>query len=169
MKLAATVLFGLILCAAVPLQPQSPVELEEILFVQNAKTPPEKGAIYVLWIPQPVLKYCLGKSAEKCARIDFCIRTTSKEVSTCQNLGLDVSRMHGYPPGTRPARVIGITYFPKAPIKGMDLLQSFYASKPRATFDTLSMGVRIEARIKFIRKPDDDDYDVLEFIAVPPL
>ena len=102
MKLAATVLFGLILCAAVPLQPQSPVELEEILFVQNAKTPPEKGAIYVLWIPQPVLKYCLGKSAEKCARIDFCIRTTSKEVSTCQNLGLDARACTGIRPA--PAR-----------------------------------------------------------------
>lgn len=148
---------------------QNPIELEETLFIQNAQTSPDKGAIYVMWIPQPVLKYCLGKSGEHCAKIDFCIRTTSKQVSTCQNLGIDVSRMHGYPPGTRPARVIGITYFPQAPIKGMDILQSFYANKPKATFDTLSMGVRIKARIKFTRKPNDDDYDVLEFLAIPQL
>ena len=65
---------------------------------------------------------------------------------------------------TRPARVIGITYFPQAPIKGMEILQSFYASKPKSAFDTLSMSVRIKARIKFTRKPNDDDYDVLEFL-----
>jgi hypothetical protein len=158
-------LAALLLLAFPP--PQNPTELEETLFIQNAKTPPDKGAIYVMWIPQPVLKYCLGKSGEKCARIDFCIRTTSKDVSICKNLGLDVSHMQGYPPGTRPARVIGITYFPQAPIKGMEILQRFYASKPRATFDTLSMNVRIKARIKFTRKPEDDDYDVLEFL--PPL
>jgi hypothetical protein len=147
--------------------PQNSIELEEFLFVQNANPQGAKGAIYIMWIPQTVLKYCLGKTGEQCAKTDFCIRTTTKNVSTCQNLGLDVSHMHGYPPGTRPERVIGITYFPKAPIKGMDILQSFYASKPRAAFDALSMDVRIKARIKFTRKPNDDDFDVLEFLPAP--
>ena len=154
-----------LLVGAIPAVPQ---ELEAVLYVQNpAPSAVPGGGIYVVWIPPPVLKYCLGKPAEQCSRIDFCIRTTTKNVSTCQNLGLNFSNMHGYPPDTTPRRVLSITYFPKAPVTGMAILQEFFKSQPSAAFDRLSDSVRVNAKIKLTRSPKDDNFDVLEFLSVP--
>lgn len=145
------------------------VELEQFLFVQapywDDKT---KGGIVVVWLPQPLQKYCLGKTARQCSTIDYCIRTTNRGSSTCANLGVNLARIPPYPAGTRPRRQLSVVYYPRAPIKGMDQLQKFYQSAPKASLQRLSMSSRIKARIRFTRKPDDDDFDLLEVLAVPP-
>jgi hypothetical protein len=154
-------------------QAAAPEEREQLLFVQNPQGPGVKDGIHVLWIPQPLQKYCLGKTADQCSKMDFCIRTTSKQVSTCQNLPISLARLPAYPADMVPRRVLSVTFFKivpsTSPIKGMDLLVAFFKSKPPAAFDRLSNDDCIKARIKFTRKPNDDDFDVLEFFPPPPL
>jgi len=148
--------------------PQS-VELEEYLYIQNPNpSVAAKGAIYVVWIPPPVWRYCVGKTAEQCSTIDFCIRTTSRQVPMCQKLSVNLARIQRYPADTRPRRLIGITYFARAPIEGLEPLLKYFESQPKATFGHLSNSVRFKARIKFTRRADDDDFDLLEVLALPP-
>lgn len=122
----------------------------------------------MVWVPEPILKLCLGKTAKQCASMDFCIRTTSKQVSTCQNLPIPLARLPKYPPDMTPRRQMSITYtkiVPSlSPVKGMDILVNFYQSNPPEAFARISMGARIKARVKLTRKPNDDDFDVLEFL-----
>jgi hypothetical protein len=166
--LLSIALAAMVLAGQTAPPPKKTVELTEVLFVLNPLTKGAEGGADVLWIPQPLQKYCLGKTAQQCSTIDYCIRTTNRDVSMCQNLGVDLARLPLYPPDTRPRRLLSVTYFPLAPIKGFDTLRKFLASKPAATFDRLSLGGRIKGRIKFTRSPDDDDFDLLEVLAVPP-
>jgi hypothetical protein len=172
LRLAATAAAGLMLCAQAPSPAPtgSALELEEFLYIQNPHPDAAlKGAVYVLWIPQPVMKYCSEKTAEQCIAIDFCIRTTSKQVSMCQNLSVNVTKLSRYPNDTGPRRVLSITYFPRAPVKGLDTLLQYFNSNPKATFDRLSPNARIKARVKLIRSATDDQFELLEVLAVPPL
>jgi hypothetical protein len=68
----------------------------------------------------------------------------------------------------RPSRQLSVIYYPIAPINGFDLLKDFYRSAPRASLERISMSARIKARIRFTRKADDDDFDLLEVLAVAP-
>jgi hypothetical protein len=137
------------------------VETEAVLFVQSAA----KDGIAVAWIPRPLQKYCLGKTLQQCSTMDYCIRTTNKNVSMCQNLG----RLPSYPADMHPRRIISISYFkivPElSPIKGIAILQTFFNSQPGAKFDVLSNSLRIRARVKLTTRADDDDFNVVEFLA----
>jgi hypothetical protein len=178
LRLALIIAMALAVFAAIPPIERSPlgtvalaqssVELEEYLFVQEPMLANGKAGIHVLWLPAPLVKYCLGKTSKQCATIDYCIRTSNRDVTNCKNLGINLSRIPPYPPGIRPARELSVVYFLQAPIEGMDLLKKFYASGPRASLQRLSMDARIKARVKFTRKTDDDDFYVLEFLATPP-
>ena len=147
---------------------QAPVELEAVLFIQDPAFNDNKGGIYVLWIPQPLQRLCLGKTDKQCTMIDYCVRTTSPNSSQCSNLGVDLSRIRPYPRDMRPRRLLGVVYYPIAPIAGMDKLQAFYHTLPAASLHSVSMSTRIRARIRFTRNTDDDDFDLLEVLAVSP-
>ena len=143
---------------------------QNYLFVTTTE-PPMEGTIQVVWIPEPILKLCLGKTANQCAAMDFCIRTTTKNVSTCKNLPIPLARLPKYPPDMHPRRQLSITYskiVPKlSPVKGIDNLVNFFHSKPSDRFARLSMDNRIRARVSLTVKPNDDDFNVLEFFAAP--
>ena len=144
------------------------VEMETLLFVQDPHLKGGQVGIQVVWIPQPLEKYCLGKTPEECSRIDYCNRTTNRKVAMCQN----VARLPAYPAGMHPRRMLSITYtriVPKlSPVKGMDILQTFFNSQPPGDFDRLSANVRIKARVKLTTSPNDDDFNVLEILGVAP-
>jgi hypothetical protein len=144
------------------------VELEQFLFVQAPEPDNGKGNIVVIWLPQPLQKLCLGKTAAQCSTIDYCIRTTNRESSQCRNIGVNLVGIPPYPPDTRPRRKLSVVYFPEAPIKGLEQLRVFYKSAPKASLQRISIGARIKARIRFTRKTDDDDFDLLEVLALPP-
>ena len=146
----------------------SSVELEQFLFVQAPERDNDKGSIVVIWLPQPLQKLCLGRTATQCSTIDYCIRTTNRESSQCRNIGIKLARIPPYPPDTRPRRKLSVVYFPQAPIKGFEQLQDFYKAAPKASLERISMSARIKARIRFTKKTDDDDFDLLEVLAVPP-
>lgn len=147
-------------------QPAS-TEMEAILFVQSAQPNPDKNAIHLVWVPQPLQKFCLGKTAQQCANMDYCIRTTNRDVSMCRNLAVPLARLPSYPPGMVPRRQMAVTLMRLTP-DYFAKLQDFYRSAPRASLEHLSLSARVKARVRLIRKPDDDDFDVLEILAVAP-
>jgi hypothetical protein len=153
--------------AAPPVSQDGAFELEESLFVQDPHMGGGQAGMQVLWIPQPIQKYCLGKTAKECIAIDYCIRTTSKNASMCENLSPNLRRLPPYPPGIRPKRVLSVVYFLAAPIKGIAALQKFFESAPKGSLDHLSSSLRIKAKIKMSRSSEDDQFELLEVLAVP--
>jgi len=162
---------GLLLLASALAAGPATSEREEFLFVLNPPPGPTfQGAIQVLWIPATVQPHCLGKTHDQCSAIDYCIRTTNRNVSQCRNLAVDVSRIPKYPAGSYPARVLSVTYFRAADtIKNFSKLLQYVDASPKSEFDRLSLKSRIKARIRVKRSADDDDFELLEVLAVPPL
>ncbi len=143
-------------------------EMETSLFVQEAHLADGKKGAQVIWIPQPVQKYCLGKTHKECSAIDYCIRTTNKHAATCQNLGVDTARLPPYPADVSPRRVLSIVYFlPMASDKGFGRLAEFFESAPKGSLDHLSRNARIRARVKLTRSADDDQFELLEVLEAP--
>lgn len=151
---------------------ENSTELDQILFVQIL--PPPKGfkngkeAYSLAWIPAPIQKYCMGKTHENCATMDFCLRTTTPNVSMCRNLGSALTRMPHYPPNISPRRMLSIALLPPSTMKGFDLLEKLAATMPRSSPQVFTMSARVKARVRLTRKPDDDDLSVLEILAVAP-
>lgn len=141
--------------------------MDAILFVQSLPMKDGHQAIDLVWIPQPIQRLCLGKTDQQCASIDYCIRTTNRDVKMCRELGIPLSRLPSYPPGMIPRRQLSVVlmrltpdYFPN--------LQEFFHHAPKASLEHLSMSARVKARVRLTRKPDDDDFDVLQILAVAP-
>lgn len=144
-------------------------ELDEILFVQAPEHDiASNPGIDLAWIPEPLLKACLGKTLRQCSAMDYCIRTTNKQVAMCRNLAIPLSRLPSYPPGMRPARVLSLSFYKITPTGPYGKLQDFYKSLPRSSVERLSMAARIKARILFTRKPDDDDFRFEQVLATAP-
>jgi hypothetical protein len=147
----------------------STVELEDFLYILDPQFKAQSNAIDLMWIPKPVENLCLGKPFEKCASIDYCSRTTNQNVSMCRNLGMDLSKLPKYPSDVRPKRVLSIVFYQGSLIQGWAALRTYFESQPPGTFDRVSKSQRIKARIKLIRSTDDDQFELLEVLAVPPL
>jgi hypothetical protein len=143
------------------------IELEQYLFVQAPERDNGQHGIVVIWLPAPLQRYCLGRTATQCSNIDYCIRTTNRESSQCRNIGVDLARIPKYPAGTRPSRMLSIQLFYLSPDR-FPQLQDFYKSAPRASLERISMSARVKARVRFTRKPDDDDFDLLDVVGVAP-
>jgi hypothetical protein len=147
-------------------QPAS-TEMDAILFVQSLPTKNGKDAIDLVWVPQPIQRLCLGKTAERCARIDYCIRTTNRDVSMCRNLGMPLSRLPSYPRDMLPRRQLSVVLMYLTP-DHFTMLQDFYHRAPRVSLEHLSLSARVKARVRFTRTPDDDGFEVLGILAVAP-
>lgn len=147
---------------------QSPTTgLETFLYIQNTHNTQRPDSIYLLWIPEPVLKYCLNRPTQDCINIDFCIRTTTKQVKQCQNLPIDISHITRYSQETQPRRVLGVTVYRMVGLKGWDSVLAYFKSQPPGAFDRLTPSTRIKALVKFTRNPDDDSFNLLEVLQVP--
>jgi hypothetical protein len=143
-------------------------ELEASLFIQDPHLASGKKGVQVIWIPQPVQKYCLGKTYKECSTIDYCIRTTDKHAAMCQHLSVNTMRLPAYPPDVSPRRVLSIVYFsPMETAKGFGRLEGFFENAPKGALDHLSTNARFKAKIKLTRSADDDHFDLLEVLDVP--
>jgi hypothetical protein len=170
---AKPLLFALGLCglalSAIPVVARAQAtEREAILFVQAPQPDNGRGDIHLVWVPQPIERLCLGKTAQQCASIDYCIRTTNRDVATCRNLGMPLSRLPSYPPGMIPRRQLSVTYFSPKPDKSFAMLYDFYHHAPKSSLERLSLSARVKARIRFTRTAEDDDMYVEEILAVAP-
>jgi hypothetical protein len=168
-NLAAAAVLCVVALAQTPRRAgESSLELEPSLFVQMPGGKSTPGAIQLVWIPEPLEKYCLGKTHEQCASMDFCIRTTTKNVSTCRNLAVDLAHLPTYPPDMRPRRMLSVALY-LARMKGWEELQDYVARAPKDRLEHFSPLVRIKAKVTFTRTPEDDDFRVLEILSVPKL
>ncbi len=168
-KLAAAAVLCAVALAQTPRRPgESSIELEPSLFVQLPGGKSNPGTIQLVWIPEPLEKYCLGKTHEQCASMDFCIRTTSKNVSTCRNLAVDLAHFPTYPADMRPRRMLSVGLY-LARMKGWEELQDYVARAPKDRLEHFSPLARIKAKVTFTRTPEDDDFRVLEILSVPKL
>jgi hypothetical protein len=180
-RLGCAILFGFAI-AAIPTSQESAsagmlaqaptgqtgsVELEDFLFVQAPERDLGGHAIVVVWLPQPLLRLCLGKTSKQCSMIDYCIRTTNRESSQCKNIGVNLAHIPPYPPNTRPRRMHSVVFSYLSPTK-FKVLQDFYKSAPKASLERFSMSARVKARIRYTNKPDDDDLEVLDVVAASP-
>jgi len=165
-NLAAAAVLYTVALAQTPRPGESSVELEPSLFVQLPGGKITPGAVQLVWIPEPLEKYCLGKTHEQCASMDFCIRTTTKNVSTCRNLAVDLAHLPAYPPDMRPRRMLSITFY-LARMKGWEELEAYVARTPKDRLQHFSALGRIKAKVTFTRTPEDDDFRVLEILSVP--
>jgi hypothetical protein len=66
-----------------------------------------------------------------------------------------------------PARQLSMTFIVLSPDQ-FPKLQEFFRSAPKASLQRLSMSARVKARVQFTRKADDDDFNVLDILAVAP-
>jgi hypothetical protein len=167
-KLAATAVVCLVAMAQTPLPGESSLELEASLFVQLPGGKSTPGAVQLVWIPEPLEKYCLGKTHEQCAAMDYCIRTTTKNVPTCRNLAVDLAHLPAYPPNMRPRRLLSVGLY-LARMKGWAELQNYMARAPKDRLEHFSPLARIKAKVTFTRTPEDDGFRVLEILSVPTL
>jgi hypothetical protein len=154
--------------ASLPAPQEKTSELEVSLFVQDPHLKNGKKGIHVIWIPQQIQKYCLGKTSEECSTIDYCIRTTNRQAAMCQHLSVDTTRLPAYPPESVPRRVLSVVYFfPIATDRGFGILAELFDGAPKGSLDHLSQRARIKAKVKLTRSADDDQFEVLEFLAAP--
>lgn len=160
---------AILLCGVALAQPESGVELETYLFVQLPGGKFNSGAVQLVWIPEPLVKYCFGKTHEQCASMDFCIRTTTKNVSTCRNLAVDLAHLPAYTPNMSPGRMMSIAMIPPTTMTGWQELQDYMARVPKEQLEHFSSTVRVKAKVMLTRKPDDDDFRVVEILSVPNL
>ena len=174
--LAAIIAVGFLACgipSAAQSQAEGASELEQSLFVlnghvKNAKGVEIPGVLQVVSVPQPIQKYCMGKTSDQCATIDFCIRTTTKSVAMCQKLSPNLRNLPPYPAGMRPNRQYSISFFQGAPnIKGFDALRQFYDAAPKGSLDVLSAHARFQAKIQFTKTANDGNFELLEVLSVP--
>ena len=168
-KLAAAAVLCVVALAQSPRPGESSLALEPSLFVQLPGGKITPGAVQLVWIPEPLEKYCFGKTHVQCASMDFCIRTTSKNVSTCRNLAVDLAHLPAYPPDMRPRRMLSIALIPPTVMKGWEELEDYLARAPKDRLEHFSPLARVKAKVRFTRTPDDDDFRVLEILSVPKL
>lgn len=178
LRLTRSLVLGLCLAAATSLPAMAraqsaataqsaSTEMDAILFVQSLKMKDGSDAIDLIWIPQPIQRLCLGKTAQQCANIDFCIRTTSPQVKTCRDLGIPLSRLPSYPANMVPRRQLSVVLIRLSPDRFANL-QAFFHRQPKASLEHLSLSARVKARVQLTRTPDDDTMNVNEILAVAP-
>ncbi|MGA2136785.1 MAG: hypothetical protein ABSH50_31225 [Bryobacteraceae bacterium] len=167
-KLAGAAVLCVVALAQTPRPGESSLELEQSLFVQLPGGKSTPGGVQLVWIPEPLEKYCLGKTHQQCASMDFCIRTTTKNVAMCRNLAVDLAHLPAYPPDMRPRRMVSIGLY-LARMKGWDELQDYVARAPRDRLERFSQLARIKAKVRYTRTRDDDSFQVLEILSVPEL
>ena len=143
-------------------------ELDETLFVQAPEHDNGGGGIVLIWIPEPLQRVCLGKTYSQCAAMDYCIRTTVKNVPMCRNLAVPLSRLPAYPPGMRPRRMMSLNFYKITPNGPYAALQNYYNSLPPSVLTRISTDARIKARIRFTAGSNDDSIQLEQVLATAP-
>jgi len=99
--------------------------------------------------------------------MDYCIRTTNKNVPMCRNLAEELAHLPAYPADMRPRRMMSIGLYSATGMKGWPELQEYVAHATKDNLLHFSLSAQVKAKVTFTRKPDDDDFQVLEILSVP--
>ncbi|HTB95922.1 MAG TPA: hypothetical protein VK716_02870 [Terracidiphilus sp.] len=142
-------------------------EREQTLFVQAPDFANAGDSIELIWLPEPLVNTCLGRTIKECARIDYCIRTTNPDSAQCRNLGIRRADLPRYPAGMQPRRMIVVTMRKLTNDHGFDRLKEFYRSAPSSSLNVLSVDARIRARIRYDDNPSFEGFTLLEVLEAP--
>lgn len=147
-------------------QPDS-IEMEQTLYVQAPDFPGGANSIVLVWLPEPLVSTCLGKTMKQCFNIDYCIRTTNPNSAQCSSLGIPYARLPHYPPGMQPRRAISLFLRALGNTNGFDRLKAFYGRAPKDSLERLSSDATIRARIRYNNDPSFEGFTLQEVLSAP--
>jgi hypothetical protein len=143
------------------------IEMEQTLYVQAPDFPGAGDSIVLVWLPEPLVSTCLGRTMKECFKIDYCIRTTNPNGPQCRDLGISRSQLPHYPAGMRPRRAISVVLRAMGNSHGFDRLKAFYRDASPSSLSRLSAEATIQARIRYNDDPSFPRIDLLEVLSTP--
>jgi hypothetical protein len=143
------------------------IEMEQTLYVQAPDFPGGDNSIVLVWLPEPLVSTCLGKTMKECSKIDYCIRTTNPNGPQCKDLGIPRSQLPHYPPDMRPRRAISVVLRAMGNDHGFDRLKAFYRNASPSSLSRLSPDATIQARIRYDDDPSFQKFYLLEVLSTP--
>ena len=144
-----------------------PMELEATLYVQAPDFAGAGDSIVLVWLPEPLVSTCLGRTMKECFNIDYCIRTTNPNGPQCSHLPVPRARLPHYPPDMRPRRAVSVVLRALGNNHGFDRLKSFYKNASPDTLQRLSSDATIRARIRYNNDPSFEGFLLLEVLSTP--
>jgi hypothetical protein len=142
-------------------------EMEQTLYVQAPDFPGAGDSIALVWLPEPLVSTCLGRTMKECFKIDYCIRTTNPNGPQCKDLGIPRSQLPRYPADMRPRRAISVVLRAMGNDHGFDRLKAFYRSASPSSLSRLSAEATIQARIRYDDNPSFQGFSLLEVLSTP--
>ncbi len=142
-------------------------EMEQTLYVQAPEFANAGDSIVLVWLPEPLVNTCMGRTSKECFTIDYCIRTTNPDGPQCKNLPIPRARLPHYPPGMQPKRGIAVVLRALGNSNGFDRLKDFYRSAPKASLERLSPDATIRARIRYTSTPSFEGFTLTEVLSTP--
>lgn len=146
---------------------QDGVEMQQTLYVQAPGFPGAGDSIVLVWLPDPLVSTCMGRTMKECFQIDYCIRTTNPNGPQCRNLGIPRSQLPHYPANMRPRRAISVVLRALSNDNGFDKLKAFYRNASPSSLSTLSPDATIQAKIRYNDNPSFQSFYLLEVLSTP--
>jgi len=141
--------------------------IEQTLYVQAPDFADSHNSIVLVWLPEPLVSTCLGRTMKECSNIDYCIRTTNPNSSQCKNLGIPRSRLPHYPSNMHPRRAVSLVLWALGDNNGFGLLKDYYKHAPKESLERLSSEATIRARIRDTSTPSFEGFLLLQVLSVP--
>jgi hypothetical protein len=143
------------------------IEMKQTLYVQAPDFPGAGDSIVLVWLPEPLVSTCMGRTMKECFKIDYCIRTTNPNGPQCRDLGIPRAQLPHYPADMRPRRAISVVLRAMGNDHGFDRLKTFYRNAPPSTLSRLSAQATIQARIRYDDNPSFQGFSLLEVLSTP--
>ena len=158
-----------LLTAAAQALPNPPdaIEMEQTLFVQAPDFAGGGNSIVLVWLPEPLVNTCLGRTMKECFTIDYCIRTTNPNGAQCRNLGIPRAQLPHYPSDMRPRRAMSLVMKALEDTNGFDRLKEFYKRAPASSLSQLALDTQIRAKVRYNDNPSFQSFYLLEVLETP--
>jgi hypothetical protein len=143
------------------------IEMEQTLYVQAPDFPGGGDSIVLVWLPEPLVSTCMGRTMKECFKIDYCTRTTNPNGPQCKDLRIPRAQLPRYPADMRPRRAISIVLRAMDNEHGFDRLKALYRNASPSSLSKLSSDATIQARIRYDDDPSFQRFNVLEVLSTP--
>jgi len=141
--------------------------MEQTLYVQAPDFSGGGDSLVLVWLPDPLVSICMGRTTKECFKIDYCIRTTNPNGPQCRDLGVPRAQLPHYPADMRPRRAISVVLRAMGNDHGFDRLKAFYRNAPPSSLNSLSPSATIRARIRYDDNPSFQSFNLVEVLSTP--
>ncbi|MDR3753854.1 MAG: hypothetical protein P4K93_09115 [Terracidiphilus sp.] len=142
-------------------------EREQTLYVQAPDFSGGGDSIVLVWLPEPLVSTCMGRTMKECFKIDYCIRTTNPNGAQCRDLGIPRAKLPHYPADMRPRRAISVVLRAMSNDHGFDRLKSYFRNASPSSLSRLSPNATIQARIRYDDNPSFQGFNLVEVLSTP--